>query len=68
MPDRKRIHKAALERQSSVVLTDNKTYTLQYATRKSIAWGEHEVVFVAPESGSTPCGWFRIKSLLAGEV
>lgn len=65
--DRKRIHEATTNHKASVVLGDENEYTLRYETRKkSIAWGEHEVVFVQPASGSSvPCGWFRIKSLLA---
>jgi hypothetical protein len=65
--DRKLIYEAAIHHKKTVVLGDGKTYALSYAWRKSIAWTEYDAVFVKPTDGRfAPCGWFRIKALLAG--
>jgi len=64
--DRKLIHEAAVAKKETVTLGDGREFRLRHEVRKSIAWGDHEVVFVGPINGYVPCGWFRVKSLLAG--
>jgi hypothetical protein len=65
--DRKLLHDAASHHRKTVVFSDGNKYALRYDMRDSIAWGKYEIVFVSRSSDMLdgPCGWFRIKSLLA---
>lgn len=65
--DRKLLYEAAISHKKTVVFNDGKKYAISYAIHQSIAWGEHEAVFVKPaDDRMVPCGWFRVKALLAG--
>lgn len=52
--------KAFRKRNTSVILRDGRRFTMEYSTKSSFDDEFVDVVWVAPEIGFAPCGWFRM--------
>lgn len=66
--DRKLLHDAVQSKKKTVVFSNGRKFKILYSKSHSIAWGDYDSVFVSPEKGFVPCGWFHVKFILRGPV